>query len=470
MMEHPGKTVGMKKRVLSQIKNREIGIALKLYYKYFSQENPPDSIFVKKLYTELNKLNKFELCFRITQEASSWLPDEKELVDLKKQALKIYFNHLQAEGNRLLGEREEKAGKFYEDIKKADSLTKEKIREENEKILHKLILKALENFQKAYDLNNDSLGAINGLFRCYKILGDEKNISKFQTILEEKDPHLHGKQKQEEAEKNTLSDQEFDIEEFNIKEVLSLYDKNLYYDVIEKVDFLHLTHKLCVPLLLLKAESLVALKRFKEADKVLFEAEKQNTHSKDVRDLKNNITELKYNLLSKAGEIYLKKALELGPSLGKSHFRKARACLKRALAIFPDNLDLLDQQYTVLKYLKEDEQAFKTKALIYVLNEKYIPTFDKAGSRSLCFLASFAYARQPEKLNYFRWFRREILLQSEVGKCLNGKYVKYSPGILDKARNINLSPRLFRILLFPVLILIKICQIILKTQQRVNKL
>lgn len=454
-MEHPGKTVEMKKRILSQIKNREVNVALKLYYKYFSQNNPPDAIFVNKLYTEFNKLNKFEMCFRLAQEAANWLPDEKELVDLKKQALKIYFNHLQAEGNRLIGEREDKASKFYEDIKKADSLTKEKIKEENEKILKNLTIKALENFQKAYDLNNDSLGAINGLFRCYKLLGDEENITKYQTILEEKNPHLHGKQKQEEAEKNTLADQEFDIEEFNIKEVKNLYDKNRYHDVIAKVDFLHLTHKLCVPLLLLKAESLVALKRFKEADQVLFEAEKQNTHSKDVRDLKNNITELKYNLLSRAGEIYLKKALELGPSLGESHFRKARACLKKALAIFPDNLDLLDKQYTVLKYLKRDEEAFKTKAMIYVLNEKYIPTFDKAGSRSLCFLASYAYARHPANLDCFRWFRREILLQSETGKCLNSKYVKYSPKILDKARALNLSPQIFRILLFPALLMIK---------------
>lgn len=467
-MENPGKTIEMKKRVLSQIKNREINLALKLYYKHFSQENPPDPLFVKKVYTQLNKLNKYEMCLHLAQEASDWQPEEKELVDLKKQALTIYFNHLQAEGNRYLGEREEKASKFFEDVKKLDSLTKEKIKEENEKILKNITFKALENFQKAYELNRDRLGPINGLFRCYKILGDEENIRKYQTILEEKNPLLQGKQKQEEAEKNTLADQEFDIEEFNIKDVQNLYDKNRFKEVIEKVDFLHLTHKICVPLLLLKAESLVALKRFKEADQVLFEAEKQNTHSKVVRELKNNITELKYNLLSRAGEIYLKKALELGPSLGESHFKKSRACLKKALEIFPDNLDLLDQQYTVLKYLKKDEEAFKTKAMIYVLNEKHIPTFDKAGSRSMCFLASFAYARQPDKLDSFRWFRREILLQTEVGKCLNSKYVKYSPRILHKARSINLPPKLFRIILFPVLILIKILQKFIVTEQRVN--
>jgi tetratricopeptide (TPR) repeat protein len=450
----PGQIIEIKKRILSYIKSRENKLAFKLFHKHFSEENPPDPQFIINMYTELNKLDQMELSFRIVEETAAWLPQEPEIQDLRRTALKIYFDSLLVSGNRLLTEREEKASKFHESLKKVDSLSREKIESENEKILLGIVKKALSCYKKAYSINPDSIGAITGLYRCSKILKDEESISRYETILEEKNPLLFSEPSEKKKHDDAVVD-EFDIEEFNVREVSELYDKGQYNEVIKRVDFLHLTHKIHVPLLLLKAESLVALKRFKHADKVLYEAEKENNHLKELRELKNSIYETKYALLSKAGEIYLKKALELGPSLGMNHFKKARICLKKALAIFPENIDLLDQQYTVLKYLKEDEEAYKAKAMIYLLNNKFVPSFDRENSNSLCFIATYAYEGQKQNIEVFRWFRREFLLPSNLGRFLNCIYVRFSPGVVKFARNHSLPPYLFKLLLFPLLFMVK---------------
>jgi tetratricopeptide (TPR) repeat protein len=462
MKEANRKIIDAKRRILSFIKGRENSHALKVFHKYFSQENPPDPEFMINVYTELNKLDQIELGFRLLEEVAPWMPDEPEVQSLRANALKIYFDQLLARGNQLLVERDEKSNLFFDSLKRVDSMSRDKVKEENDKILLGMTQKALENFRKAYEINPDSLGAITGLYKCYKILGDETNINRFQTILEEKNPILYGKKEQEEEEKASFAAQEFDIEEFNIKEVQSLYDRNKYEELIQRVDFLHLTHKISVPLLILKAESLVSLKRFKEADKVIFEAEKQSSHLKEVRELKNQIYEIKYDLLSKAGAVYLKKALELGPSLGESHFKKAKACLKRSLEIFPDNIDLLDQLYTVLCYLKEDEEAFKTKAMIYLLNDRFIPTFDREGTNTLCFIATYAYEGKIEQIETFRWFRREFLLNSKPGRILNCFYVKHSSAFTRFARQKKVPSICFRVFLFPILMLIKFLRACLK--------
>jgi tetratricopeptide (TPR) repeat protein len=456
---NPGQIIQIKRKILSYIRSREYNAAIKLFHKHFSVEFPPDPEFVNKVFTELNKLDEHELGFRFVEEASSFLPLEAEIQELRNTALKLYFDRLLVNGNKLLNDREEQASKFHESLKQTDSLSREKIHEENEKILDRIVKKALENYNKAYSINPDSIGAITGLYRCYKVLQDEENISKFETILEEKNPFIFRDKDVEIKQKQSKIAEEFDIEEFNINEVKSLFEKKQYLKVIERVDFLHLTHKISVPLLLLKAESLVALKRFKEADKVIFEAEKQNSCLKEVRELKNQLYEVKYGLLSRAGEIYLKKALELGPSLGINHFKKARICLRKALEIFPENLDLLDQQYTVLRYLQIDEEAFKTKAMIYILNNRFIPTFDRENSKSLCFLATFAYHNNPIPLEDFRWFRREFLLSNKFGRLINCCYVKNSQKLVKLCLKHKIPPKIMQFFLFPILNMIKLIRL-----------
>jgi len=450
MKDAPNKTPEIKKKILTHIKGRENSQALKLFHKHFSQDFPPDPQFVINIFTELNRLDQIEAGYRFVEEVAPWMPEEGEIQELRSTALKIFFDRLLVTGNKLLTEREDKANKFHDSLKKTDSLSKEKVKEENEKILLSITQRALDSFQQAYEINSDSMVAITGLFRCYQILNDEENVKRFKTILEEKNPLRYGGEEHEEAEKSSISAREFDIEDANLNEVKALYEKNLYREVIQKVDFLHLTHRISVPLLLFKAESLAALKRFKEADKVLFEAEKTNVCLKEVRELKNNLCELKYGLLSNAGEVYLKKALELGPSLGDSHFRKARICLRKALEIFPENIDLLDQQYTVLRYLKQDEEAFKTKAMIYLLNNRFIPSFDREGTNTLCFIATYAYKGKIREIETFRWFRREYLLPCNAGRIFNCYYVKYGSKFTSFVSRKKIPPGIFRFFLEPV--------------------
>lgn len=465
MKDSPGKILEVKKKILSHVRNRENSLALKLFHKHYSEESPPDPQFVIKVYTELNKVDHIELGFRFMEETSSWLPEEAELQDLRTSSLKIYFDRLLVQGNQLLSEREDKANKFHDSLKRTDSMSKDKVQGENEKILLNITNKAKEAFRKAYEINPDSIGPISGIYRCYSILQDHENMAHFQKILEEKNPLLYGK-KEKEKEKESFSAQEFDIEEFNFKEVESLFIRKKFEEVIQRVDFLHLTHRMSVPLLIFKAKSLVSLKRFKETDKVIFEAEKLGMDAKKIQELKNQVHEDKYALLSKAGSIYLNKALELGPSLGMSHFNKARICLRKALEIFPDNIELLDQQYTVLRYLNEEEQAFKTKAMIYLLNNRFVPSFDKEGTSSLCFIATFAYAESPEKIADFRWFRREFLLTSNMGKQINCMYVKHSAKLVRKAKKNAIPTEIFRFFLFPIWSFVKFLKLLFKFEGR----
>lgn len=455
MKETTEKFLAIKRRILAHIKVREYTQAFDLFHNYFSQENPPDPNFIKNIYIELNKLDQFELGFKFVEELTPWYPEEVEIQQLRSSALKIYCDSLLVLGNRLLTEREEKANIFHESLKRTDSLTKDKVKEENEKILLNLTNKALESFRKAYEINSDSLNAINGLYRCYKLLNDFENISRFQAILEEKNPQIAIQKDQKVSKEKSIFTEEPEIEESSLNEIKALFDTNKHEEVIQRVDFLHLIYKISVPLLLLKARSLAALKRFKEADKIILEAEKTNLCIKEIQELKNSLNEVKYNLLNQAAEIYLKKAIELGPTLGEPYFKKAKICLQKALEIFPDNIDLLDQQYTVCRYLKEDEEAFKIRAMIYLLNNKFIPTFDRKKTNTLCFIATYAYCGSIEKIEVFRWFRREYLLPFAIGRTLNCYYVKYGGKLTEIMKQLKISPALLRIILYPMFILIR---------------
>lgn len=452
----------VKKLILQQTRSHEHTAALKLFYKTFNKNHPVDPEFLSRFYNELNKLGLVELGFRLLQETSSWHPEDEELQELRATAMKVYFDSLILEGATLLTDREEKENKFIENLKQTGSLAKQKVREENEKLLTNMALKALDVYKKAYDLNKDSLYVLNGLCKCYTALHDDENAEHFAMLAEEKStftlPQEQEEKEDDEKTKEEFKVIEFDIEEFNVNEVNSFYDQGKYFDVIKRVDFLHLSHKSSVPLLVLKAKAFAKLKKFKLADRTLFEAERYNTHLKLIKESKNDLLEEKFRLLTKAGEVYLTKALELGSGLGQQHFQRACICFEKALVIFPDNIDLLDSLYTCMKYLKKEEQAFRTKALIYRLNPKWIPTADRDVG-GLCFIAGYAYQSQLQFVDQFRWFRREFLLNSHLGRYLNSCYVRNSPKVVTFAKMMRLPPRLFRFLLFPLLKFINVLKI-----------
>ena len=439
-----------KEKVISLMKNRGTEAAMKFFHKHFNRELPPDVGFLKRFYEELSKVKAYEEAFILLNDTAKFIEKTSDFNDLLDDSRKIYHDHLLARGNQALTERDEKAATFAEGLRRTDSLSRDKVRVENEKILLNICKKGLEFFKKALTLNNESIGALTGLHRCYKILEDEEKLKEVNEILEERNPHQIAKKTDARDAHIEFEYKEFDIEEFHIKEVETLYYKKKYAKVIKKVDQLHMSHKISVPLMILKIESLVALKKFKEADRAYEEADRQNTHLKELHELANQVKEIKFKLLTKALDVYLRKGLELGKSLGEKHFKKARKCVRRALDIYPDNVELLDKLYTIYQYLGQTEEAFKVKARIYTLNSKFITAFDKESNTSLCFLATFAYDNNPAKLDIFRWFRREFLLTSKLGQKINSSYVKFSPKLLEKIQYNKYAKPIFLLLLEPL--------------------
>lgn len=468
MDAHEKKILEYKRKVISLMRSREHASALKLYHRSFSAECPADPEFLDSFFIELNKVNMHEVAYEVLKEASSWHPDNDRVEELLKNATGIYFDSLVLHGNNLLYERDDKEAKFTESIKKADSLAREKMREENDKILSAVVQKAMETYRKALELKGDSVPALSGLMRCHQILGENDLVEELNARIEELSPALKSREKtrQELAREAELAEEErkrqaareLELEESAINNVKKLFTEKKYHDVIRQVDELHLSYRTTVPLLLLKARSFAELRRFSAADQIIREAEHHNRNINEVLEIKNNINETKYGILCKAAGIYLHKGLELGLSLGEGHFRRAQKCIVKALEYVPENVDLLDQLYTTQKYLGQLEDSYKTKAMIYVINKKYVTSFDRESSSSLCFIASFAYRGDPEVVNEFRWFRREFLLTSRVGMALNSVYVRTSPSITRAVENYRFSRPFFRAFLYPVRLMIGLLQ------------
>lgn len=462
------KILEFKRKVISLMRSREQPSALKLYHKTFSAQSPADPEFLESFYIELNRNNMHDVAYEILKEATAWHPDNDQVEELCKNAMGVYFDSLVLQGNNLLYERDDKETKFAESIKKADSLAREKMREENDKILSAIVHKAMVTYNKALELKEDNVSALSGLMRCHQILGENELAEELNAKIEEISPTLKSRDKtrQELAREAELAEEErkreaareLELEESSVNEVKRLFADKQYNEVIRQIDELHLSYRTTVTLLLLKARAFVELRRFRAADQVISEAEQHNRNINEVLEVKNDINETKYRILCKASDIYLHKALELGFSLGEMHFRRAQKSILRALEYVPENLDLLDKLYTTQKYLGQTEESYKTKAMIFVLNKKHVTAFDRESSASLCFIASFAYCDEPHVVNDFRWFRREFLLTSRVGMLINSAYVRTSPGITRVAAGIKSSRPVFRVILYPVRLMIGLLQ------------
>ena len=87
------------------------------------------------------------------------------------------------------------------------------------------------------------------------------------------------------------TDGEVDVEDGTLNHVKELLEQKKYDEVVKEVDRLHLSHRVNVLLLLMKAKALAQLRRFKEVDKVIFEAERENSHPFELKDTKNDAVE-----------------------------------------------------------------------------------------------------------------------------------------------------------------------------------
>lgn len=452
------KNLETKRKIISFLKKREQREAFKLFYKSYNQDSLPEIEFLENFHLELNKEELFKEDYELFAKIEPWFLENSEFQNLFSNVKKIFVNNLILKGNNLSYEYIETQRRLDDGLKRADSLSREKIAIANEKQLATLNKKTKDLFEQAISIDPENITAYKGLCNCLQIEGNTEEVQKVLDIINKYSPQPKQQKEVEQPKEIKLS--EITIDKEIMDNLNKLFAEKKYEEVVKQIEKFEKTMKVLVPALLLKARALVELRRFKEADSTIYECDRLNTHFPDVKALKEEIAETKHQLYIRAGSIFLKRGIELGVALGLDNFKRAKLCLTKALAINPDNLDLLDQTYTTLKYLGEHEAAFKIKGQIYSLDPHYKTTYDNMFNRTMCYIATYAFYDSPQIVDEFRWFRREFILTNKFGRRINTLYVLLSSRITSLILNNNYIRRMSQILLILPLIIIKLLKIL----------
>ena len=451
------KTVDVKRKIISLVKKREAKEALKIFHKNFTNENPAELEFIKNFYVELNRLELYKETFDLLVQIAVWYPDNVEFQDIFENATQTYVSKLILQANNIKFERIEKENSLKESLKRADSLTRERMQVENDKQLRALNNKCKELYKLAVKYSPKNLTAYKGWLECCINDNETEEIAELEKKIEELSPSKlspFNKVDQNQTEE-VKKQKEVDVND----ECEKLFQNKEYEELLKKIEENKDSDALLPKIFLLKARALVELKRFKEADKAIFEAEQSNTNYYELKQTKEDINAIKLNLYLKAGSYSLKNGIKLGYPLGKNNFIKAKFCFFKALQISPDDLNILDQAYSALKYLGEDEEAFKIKGTIYSIEKDFKTTYDSNYNQTLCFIATYAFYDQPDIINEFRWFRREYLLNNNLGRNINSLYVKISSRITKSIHNNHFLRYVFKIILYIPLLIIKLLKL-----------
>ena len=467
------KTVEFKRKIISLIRNREIKEALKVFHKNFTAEKPAELEFIKNVYVELNRLDLNKENFELLAEIGIWYPDSVEFQEIFENATNTYVGSLILQANNINFQRIEKAKSLEDSLKRADSLTREKMQIENAKQLTALNEKSKELFKLAVSLSPKNLSAYRGWLECCKVSGDKEEEKNVQDIIDSLTPSYKN---QVAAIKSTKTENQEESKEVPEEPVVDLrgdleklFNEKKYKELIELVEKNETSNDFPPEGLLLKAKAFVELKQFKAANKALFDAERANTDYHSLKETKEAIGEVKFKLYTKAGSHFLSRAIKLGIPLGIQNFQKAKFCLTKAIEINPDDINVLDMTYSALKYLGENEEAFKIKAAIYSLKSNFKTTYDSSYNQTLCFIATYAFYDKPSIVNDFRWFRREYLLNNRFGREINSLYVCVSSQLTKALDKNNTIREIFRIILYFPFFIIKLLQLISKNR-RTNSL
>ena len=464
------KTVEVKRKIISLIRNREYKDALKVFHKNFTAEKPAELEFIKNIYVELNRLDLNKENFELLAQIGIWYPDNAEFQDIFENATNTYVGSLILQANNINFQRIEKEKSLEESLKRADSLTREKMQVENAKQLNALNEKSKELFKLAVSLSPKNLTAYRGWLECCRIAGDTEEEKEVQDIIDSLSPSY--KDKVEALKSNLAENAEETVEEIKIDpyvEYENLFNEKKYNELIALIEKNESSNDFPEKALLLKARALVELKQFKAADKALFDAERTSTDYHSLKETKEAIAEIKLKLYVKAGAHFLERGIKLGFPLGSQNFIKAKFCFMKALEINPDDINILDQAYSALKYLGEDEEAFRIKAAIYSLKANFKTTYDSSYNQTLCFIATYAFYDKPWIVNDFRWFRREYLLNNRFGREINSLYVCLSSRLTKALDNNYFIREVFKIILYFPFFIIKLLQL-LKSNRRSNLL
>ena len=320
------KTVDVKRKIISFVKKREVKDALKLFHKNFTNENPADLEFNKNLCVELNRLDLYKEKFDLLCQIAVWFPDSIEFQDIFENATQTYVSKLILQANNIKFERLEKENSLKESLKRADSITRERMQLENAKQLQALNEKCKELYKLAVKYSPNNLTAYKGWLDCCIIADEKEEIEELEKKIEELSPSRKTQKNISENEDNEeIVEHKIDIND----ECEVLFQDKKYEDLINKIDTLDNKESLLSKTLLYKARALVELKRFKDADKALFEAEEHNTDYYLLKQTKEDINSIKLNLYLKAGAFSLENGIKLGVPLGQKNFLKAKFCLQK---------------------------------------------------------------------------------------------------------------------------------------------
>ncbi len=452
------KTVEIKRKIISLIRNRESKEALKLFYKNFNEDSPAELEFIKNVFVELNRLELYKENFEFLAKIGIWYPDDIEFQEIFENATNTYVSNLILQANNTNFQRIEKERSLEDSLKRADSLTREKMQIENSKQLLILNEKSKDLYKLALKYSPNNITALRGLLECCKISGDEKEIEEVEQKIENLIPKKVSINKTDnEININDNKDNENQKTSYiEYPEYLKLFEDGKFSELIDLVTKTESNSYFPSEALLLKARALVNLKRFKEADKTIFDAERQNTNYYSLKETKDEINNIKLALYQKAGSFFLKQGINLGFPLGKNNFLKAKFCFTKALEISPDDLDILDHTYSALKYLGEDDEAFKIKGTIYSIKPSYKTTYDLSFNQTLCFIATYTFYDHPWIIDEFRWFRREFLLNCLIGRRINSLYVTISSKITRVILKNEIIRNYFKIVLFIPLLFVEL--------------
>ena len=446
-------------RILAFLARDNSDDAITFFFKFFGAQSLPRKPFLMSVLAELNRLKVYHQVFEVLKKVESWFPKDPDLVKSEKVAKKNFYFYQVEKANKIVSTAQDRLHRFTEEAKSLDKLYREKLLEENQNAINGLYREAIKIFEGANELRPDGFEALMGISHAYGLLGEKEQAEKINQKLAVLSQDIMPEDlSKEESDAETLSIQ---IEEeiptsFDLSPLESLFEEQKFGQVMDVLERILRRNPDYVPALLFKLKVHVELREFKKAEVCIEKAMRVDGSNKKVMEIRVGFQDQKFRALVKGGGEFLKKGIQLGPTLGRDLFLKAVECLDQALPISPGDIPLLDQLYTALLFLGEKERARKVREDILINDPRYVPTYDRFQARSLCFIADFAYEGDENAIEDFRVIRRELLLRNAIGRRVVTSYVRLAPGIVKGLRSRKFPSRIFRWVLNPVRIIGKI--------------
>ena len=459
----------LENKILQQLKLGNTTQGMDLFLNTFGAEKLPAIDFVEQCFSELNRQGKNEEAFELINCLGIWTKRNSDVTRMMGTAKKVFYESLVTKGSSIVGTAKRKLQEFAKGIPSSDLRRRELIDKENCKTLEDLYTQALEPFKKAAKILPESLGALSGMFRCYKELRNQAEADtvakEIERIFKDISPQTTGKFPEELGlELKPPSEGEpphrpagtgfvhpdLQVEMQRIREFVS---EERRQDALAALDVLLLGNPFFIPGILLKASILTEMRNFRSAQRAIDEALKIDSRDKTVQDARIDFLEKKFKLLVAGASDFLSRGLNLGTVLGRRYFEEALQCINQGLEICPNDISLLDQRYTCLIYLGRMEDARDARKNIYMVSPNFVTTFDRKTRSAFCFLAGYAFENRELPLEDFREIRRGLLLPFAIGRNFVSWYCRCSPALVATASTLGIPPSFFRIILWPIRLL-----------------